>query len=74
MTPRCKFGILTYVGVVNVEHVPGCFMSTVVGGLAAGLPGGRRAGEGGGERRGEEGGGGYAAAAAAVVYIRGEGK
>lgn len=52
-------------------------MSAVVGGLAAGLPGGRRAREGGrGEREGrgaEEEKGGHVAAAA-VVYIRGEGK
>lgn len=48
---------------MNVQHVPGCFMSPVVGGLAAGLPGARRAG---GEARvpglrrcgGREGGGG----------------
>lgn len=71
------FGIESCVAVVNVEHVPGCFMSAVVGGLAAGLPGGRRAREGGrGEREGrgaEEEKGGHVAAAA-VVYIRGEGK
>lgn len=43
-------------------------MSAVVGGLATGLPGGHRTtGQGGGLRRGY-------AAAAAVVYIRGEGK
>lgn len=57
-------------GVVNVKHVPGCFMSVVVGGLAAGLPGGRRARE---EVWRSEGRVGYAVAAA-VVYIRGEGK
>lgn len=51
---------------MNVEHVPGCFISVVVGGLAAGLPGGRRAREEAGGVRG-----GYVAA---VVYIRGEGK
>lgn len=43
-------------------------MSVVVGGLATGLPGGRRAREEAGGVRG-----GYVAAAA-VVYIRGEGK
>lgn len=55
---------------MNVKHVPGCFMSVVVGGLAAGLPGGRRARE---EVWRSEGRVGYAVAAA-VVYIRGEGK
>lgn len=45
-------------------------MSLVVGGLAAGLPGGRRASEEVWRSEGRVGD----AVAAAVVYIRGEGK
>lgn len=45
-------------------------MSVVVGGLAARLPGGRRAGEEGWRSEGRRG----RVVAAAVVYIRREGK
>lgn len=41
-----------------MEHAPGCFMSAVVGGLAVGLPEGRRAREEAGGLRGGYGGGG----------------